>query len=225
MNLTFNALAGIIPALASGTNTAFIGQPCSGKSTLCMEIILEKIDKIPVIFFVLDRPVHIVMKNILSRNEKARHMLKMIDGYSCISGERSKVDGVFQIENLSNPSDISVTISSAISQTGEKALFILDSFSTILYYINEDLATRLLNSIVARLKENDYWSFIVFEKGTHSEQFYNKVRQIMDCIVEFKIEEDKNNGTQKLKRFYRAFVYRYGECDTNWHPLMKSIIL
>lgn len=183
-----------------------------------MEIILEKIDEIPAVFFVLDRPVQIVMRNIISRNEKARHMLKIIDGYSCLSGgTRSKVDGIFQIENIGNPSDITVTVSSVISQIGERALFILDSFSTILDYINEDLATRVLNSIVARLRENEYWSFIVFENGIHSEQFYNKIRHIMDCIVDFKIEE---NGTQ-IKRFFRAFVYRYGKYDTNWHPLIN----
>ncbi|MEM3538215.1 MAG: hypothetical protein QXM29_00360, partial [Nitrososphaerales archaeon] len=168
MDLTFSALENILPKLASGTVTAFIGKPCTGKSTLCMEIIMEKIDKIPVIFFMLDRPVHIVMRNIISRKEKASHMLRIIDGYSCLSGStRTKFDGIFQIENISNPSDITVTVSSVISQTGERGLFILDSFSTILDYINEDLATKVLNSIVARLRENEYWSFIVFEDGIH----------------------------------------------------------
>ncbi len=219
MDLTFNVLEKIIPELASGTVTAFIGKPGTGKSTLCMEIIMEKIDKIPVIFFMLDRPVHIVMRNIISRKEKASHMLRIIDGYSCLSGStRKKFDGIFQIENISNPSDITVTVSSVISQTGERGLFILDSFSTILDYINEDFAIKVLNSIIARLRENEYWGFIVFEDGIHSEQFYNKIRHIMDCIVDFKIEE---NGTQ-IKRFFRAFVYRYGKYDTKWHPLNLS---
>ncbi|MEM2873292.1 MAG: ATPase domain-containing protein [Nitrososphaerales archaeon] len=226
MSLTIGALAKALPALAPGTVTAFIGHPCTGKSTLCMEIILEKIDKIPVVFFVLDRPIHTVKKIILSRNEKAERMLKIIDGYSCLSGGTgAKSDRLFVIDNLSNPSDINVTINSVIAQTGRKALFILDSFSTILNYMNEDLAARLLNSIVARLRENDYWGFIVFEGGIHSEQFYNKIKHIMDCVVEFKVKEDEKDGMQLLTRYFRVFVYRYGEYNVNWHPLIQSKVM
>ena len=155
---------------------------------------------------------------------KAEHMqkLKIIDGYSWMSGGRPKSDGaVLTIEDLGKPSDISVAISSAICQTGEKALFVLDSFSTILNYLNEDFATRLLNTIVARLRENNYWGFIVFEEGIHTEQFYNKVRHIMDCIVEFKTETDEKDGTQPLKRFSRVFCYRFGEHDARWYPLTQ----
>lgn len=226
MSLTIGALAKALPVLASGTTTAFIGHPCTGKSTLCTEIILEKIDKIPVVFFVLDRPIHIVKKIILSRNEKAERMLKIIDGYSCLSGgTKAKSDNLFVIENLSNPSDINVTISSVIAQTGRRALFIIDSFSTILDYISEELAARLLNSIVARLRENDYWSFIVLEEGIHSEQFYNKIKHIMDCVVEFRVKEGEEDKMQMLKRYFRVFVYRYGEYDVNWYPLTLSRVM
>ncbi len=224
--LAVSTLSKALPALVPSTVTALIGPPCSGKSNFCMEIILENIDRIPVIYFVLDKPVHTVMKNILSGTERRKHMLRIIDGYSWLSGEtRAQSDEVFIIENLNNPSDISVTVSSAICQTSENALFILDSFSTILNYVNEDLAIRLLNLIVARLRENNHWSFIVFEEGIHTEQFYNKVRHIMDCIIEFKVETDEMDVKQPLKRFFRVFTYRCGEYDPRWRPLTQSKVI
>ncbi|MGQ9718881.1 MAG: hypothetical protein ACUVWK_03435 [Nitrososphaerales archaeon] len=128
--LTVNTLSKIFPTLAPGTATALIGPPFSGKSTTCMEIILEKIDRMPPIFFVIDQPIHII-RNLLGRIMNAEQMekLKLIDGYSWMSGGRTKSDEVIlSIEDLGKPSDISVAISSAICQTGGKALFILDSF-------------------------------------------------------------------------------------------------
>ncbi|MCP8307127.1 MAG: hypothetical protein H3Z53_08815 [archaeon] len=221
--LTFSALSRVVPTLAPSTATALIGPPGSGKSTLCMEIILENIDRIPIIYFVLDRPVQVVLKKILNRNEKARRRLKIIDGYSWLSGEKGlESDEVIFIENLNSPPDISVTVSSTICQMGEKALFVLDSFSNILNYVNENLAIRLLNTIVARLRENNCWGFIVFEEGIHSEQFYNKVRHLMDCIVEFKIKTDEMDINQPLKRSFRVFAYRYGEYEARWYPLTQS---
>jgi KaiC/GvpD/RAD55 family RecA-like ATPase len=119
------------------------------------------------------------------------------------------------VSNLSNLSDLSVKIISALDDINVHSLFILDSISTLLIYNSENEVARFLEINMARMKHNNHVSVWVIELGIHSGQFYNTLRHMADCILEMRFEEQG-----ELLRYIRMHTFKGLRHNTTWRKFL-----
>lgn len=193
----------------------FQGPSGSGKTILANNILAEHLTSgSNAIMLTLDRSPKRALESLKERGCLDHKGLLIVDGYSWLTGEDVSKDR-YALQNLSNMSDISIIVSKLLSVVGENSLFVFDSASTILSYSKENQVVKLIQTLVARLREAHDWAIIILESEIHSQSFYNAIRLLVDCVIDFKIEEIE--GT--LCRSIRTQRARFPYSDTRWHPV------
>lgn len=134
--------------------------------------------------------------------------IAFVDGYSWLVGESTEP---YYVRNLSNISDLSVKMISAINALGKAVFFIVDSISTLLLYNAENEVQRFIEVNVARMKNTESVGLWVVEQGIHSESFYNAFRHMADGVLEMRFEE-----RDELKRFVRMHTFKGLAHNTQW---------
>jgi len=202
-----------LESLPKGCVFLFQGPSGSGKTILTDSILLEQ----------LNRGLNAVMLTLSRSPADVRESLKelgwfdpqrpiIVDGYSCIAGKDTRSD-CYALSNLSNLSDISIIVSKLLSTVGEGSFFVFDHVSTLLIHNEEIQVVRLLQTLVARIREAHDMAIIIFESGIHTQSFYNAVRFFVDCVMDFKIEEVEG----VLYRAIRVNRARFPFSDSRWH--------
>ncbi len=68
----------------------------------------------------------------------------------------------------------------------------INSLSTMLMYSNIQTVFKFLHILSCRIKANGWLGIYVIESGMHGEQTMAILKHLVDCIIEFKSENDRN---------------------------------
>jgi len=193
----------------------FQGPSGSGKTVMADNLIAEQLaNGLNACILTLSRSPENVRESIRQLGFAVNQRLIIVDGYSWLIGENISKDG-YALSSLSSLSDISIMITMLMNFIGKNSLFVFDHVSTILSFNEENQVVRLIQTLAARIREAHDWAIFVFESDIHNQSFYNTVRFLVDCVIDFKIEEIGGN----LYRAIRVHQARFQHSDTQWHPI------
>jgi KaiC/GvpD/RAD55 family RecA-like ATPase len=193
----------------------FQGPSGSGKTVMADNLIAERlVNSVNAVILTLSRSPENVRESLQQLGWPGTGDLFIIDGYSWLTGEGVSEDK-YSLSGLSSLSDISIVVSKLFSVVGENSLFIFDHASTLLSYNEENQVVKLIQTLIARLREAHDWAIITFESDIHTQSFYNTIRFLMDCVIDFKIEEIEGS----LYRSVRVQKACFQCSDTRWHPM------
>jgi len=209
-------LAGLsLEQIPKGCMFLFQGPSGSGKTVMTDNLLAEHLVKgLNAVKLTVTRSLENIRESLRQLGCRGSEQLFIIDGYSWLTGEGVS-ESKYSLSGLSNLSDISIMVSKLLSVVGENSLFIFDHVSTLLSYNEENQVVKLLQTLAARLREAHDWAFIIFESDIHNQSFYNTVRFLMDCVIDFRIEEI-DGSLYRSVRIHRA---RFPYSDTRWHPM------
>lgn len=201
--------------IPKGCMFLFQGPSGSGKTVMADNLLVEHLTKdLNAVRLSLTRSLENVRESLKQLGWLGSEHLFIIDGYSWLTGEGVS-ESKYSLSSLSNLSDISILVSKLLSVVGENSLFIFDHASMLLTYNEENQVVKLLQTLAARLREAHDWAIIILESDIHTQSFYNTQRFLMDCVVDFRIEEIEGS----LYRSIRIQRARFPYSDTRWHPM------
>jgi KaiC/GvpD/RAD55 family RecA-like ATPase len=201
--------------IPKGSMFLFQGPSGSGKTVMTDNLLAEHLMKdMNAVKLTVTRSLENIRECLMQLGWQGSERLFIIDGYSWLTGGGVS-ESKYSLSGLSNLSDISIMVSKLLSVVGENSLFIFDHVSTLLSYNDENQVIKLLQMLTARIREAHDWAIIIFESDIHNQSFYNTVRFLMDCVVDFKIEEIEG-GLYRSIRIQRA---RFPYSDSRWHPI------
>ena len=184
-----------------GSNIMLYGPPFVGKEVLQGGFIAEGLRKgIPAIWVITDRtPANIreEMESILSgyREYESKGLVRYIDSYSKNMEEPMEDEHTTYIEE---PSDLDRIVQEVdeiareFKDRGQEYRLAFRSLSTLIAYSDINTAFRFLSPFCGRRKRDGAVSMYTAEKGMHSEQEVQMLGSMMDGMIDFKLEQQKN---------------------------------
>jgi KaiC/GvpD/RAD55 family RecA-like ATPase len=181
-----------------GSNVLVYGQAFIGKEVVVGQFIAEGLKKgIPAIWVITDKtPADIreEMEFVVSGYQEYEKLdlVRYVDAYSKSMGEETEdpyttyIDQPTDHEGLLKGLD---TISKEIKAKHKYYRLGFRSISTLIAYLDTNIAFRFLQPFAGRRKRERAVSMYIIEKGMHSETDIQMLGSIMDGAVEFKLEQ------------------------------------
>lgn len=147
------------------------------------------------------------------KGDEYRDNLIFVDGYTWLTG---KSEERFNIESLSNLTELNYKITSAISTLSRPALLIFNSLSPLTLYNSETFVLKFLQLLFAKIKECGALGIFIAQSGVHNQEFYTTMEYLSDGVFDMKMEEDQGNIT----KFFRIRSLNSVHRDTRWLPFI-----
>ena len=188
-----------IEGIKNGSNIMLISPPMSGKEDILDNIMYHRAIKNETALIIVTTNEPAI--NILERfkEKKLDLLLSKIGIVDCISKDFVTAD--FEnatIKTVSSPGDltsIGVRIGQFIDDFSKNDLKIqihINSLSTILMYSNLQTIFRFMHYLTGRIKAAEALGIFAIDSGMHDQQTSTTLKQLCDCMVEIKSENDTN---------------------------------
>ncbi len=136
-------------------------------------------------------------------------LLKIIDCYSFRS--MSEVHSKYYVDDPQQLSLVSLKLIEA--QKGEKnGRLLLDSASTLLLVSSDGAGVDFLSPTSSMLKRDGFTCLFILEGGAHDAQISNRLRYILDGVLDMKLEEVEGG----MRRWFRIYSLRGCSHETRW---------
>jgi KaiC/GvpD/RAD55 family RecA-like ATPase len=184
-----------------GSNIMLYGPPFVGKEVLMGGFIAEGLRKgIPAIWVITDRTPGNIREEMESivlgyREYEGKGLVRYIDSYSKNMEEPTEEEHTTYIEE---PSDLDRIVQEVdeiareFKDRGQEYRLAFRSLSTLIAYADINTAFRFLSPFCGRRKRDGAVAMYTAEKGMHSEQEVQMLGSMMDGMIDFKLEQQKN---------------------------------
>ncbi len=187
-----------------GHSVLIVGDTGSGKSILCQQLAYKYLtEKKAVVFTSYDDLPDRIRKNMetlgwnLSKYEEERALI-FVDCCSSVAGTRSQ-----EKHSVQQPfalTELSIVTSTAWDETNimPKALF-LDSATSLFGNLDPSRVIGFLHDRSARIKANNGIFVFTLGKETVEPNFANRLEEVVDCILELDVYEERGSNSRKLR--------------------------
>jgi archaellum biogenesis ATPase FlaH len=188
-----------IEGIENGSNIMLMSPPFNGKEDILDNIMHHRAIKNEnaLIIVTTNEPAMAILERL--KKKKYDLLLSRIGIVDCVS--KNSVDVNFEnvtIKTVNSPADltgIGVRIGQFIEDFSKNDLKIqihINSVSTILMYSNLQTIFRFMHSLTGRIKAAEAFGIFVIDGGMHDSQTIVTLKQLCDCMVEIKCENDKH---------------------------------
>src|SRR5512136_2130561 len=135
---------------------------------------------------------------------KKSGVFRVVDCYSWKIGNKSS-----STYCVSNPADLA-TVSAAIDNARQglsKTRFVLDSITGLMTICSHNLTyfSKFLQIIVAKTRATSSNAIFLVSPEAHDQVFMSYLREIFDGTLEMKMETEKSQSGEEIKRLLRLF--------------------
>ncbi len=142
---------------------------------------------------------------------------RFVDCYSWKIGNKSS--SKYCISNPADLATVSATIESA-RQGLERSRLVLDSITGLMTICSHNLTyfSKFLQIIAAKTRATNSSAIFLVSPEAHDQVFMSYLREIFDGTLEMKMENQKSEAGEEMKRLLRLFSLKGGRHKTNWTP-------
>ena len=209
----------------------YVGPPGSGRSVLCKQYAYELLRSgRKVIYMSTERSSRDIVERMSGHGWNVepylRSSLRLVDLYSWLEdGNQSYVETEFGSRLCPlNVADLQLAIAKLYNELGSGwSIVIFDSLSTIIATLGEEIALRMIPSVLAKIRQHGS-AVVSLTSGIHPESTLNRLHSMFDLVVEMQIEANEEHLQRKL----RVTKYTLGNHSDSWIPfriLDEGIIL
>jgi KaiC/GvpD/RAD55 family RecA-like ATPase len=193
-----------------------LGPPTAGKTGFCKTFALES--GRPVIYLPTDETAENLLKEFNEAFAKTygktkvfdqEDELRILDCYSALMGKKAQTK--YALQNLSNLSEISITLKAAWNGLTGSCLVVDDS-ALLGQEAGEDTTLKFLRQLVANLRGMHSLGLFSVTTGILGRSFENSLLSIFDGVLEMKVED----GPDGLERLIRIYSLRGQKHSTKW---------
>jgi KaiC/GvpD/RAD55 family RecA-like ATPase len=189
----------ILDLIDKGYIFSVIGEPGAGKTTACRLLVDRNLSRgYTCVHVSLDDPPSDFTERIVEDigDEDIDENLIVVDGYSPLAGIR--VEEGYSVSLTGSLSDVSITLSKALNETGEEGFLSIDSVSTLVDYYGEDPVVKFLRQLVSRLKTRGFGGLFLMIDGVHSNSLYGIVSSLSDVTLQMRSRDIEGHILREL---------------------------
>jgi KaiC/GvpD/RAD55 family RecA-like ATPase len=214
--------------IPSGSQVLLKGPAFCGKELVFDKIMASTLSQgIPVIYVSSNRAMKEVMRGIIVQVPEFKTfnkegMVRMYDLFTKHTDGRILKEGhrIFNIEDREDfkrfQTDL-VFLMEELVQQYHGGVMILNSLSPLINQVDQNDLMKFLQVLIARSKSYRFTNVMDMAVGMHQESMENSVEYLMDGIIEFR--ENENRNTLRLKGFRHGVISRdwveYRHTDTD----------
>jgi archaellum biogenesis ATPase FlaH len=196
--INIDELDDTIEKIENGSNIMLMSPPFNGKEDILDNMMQLRAIKNEnaLIIVTTNEPAIQILERL--KKKKIDLLLSRIGIVDCISKNPVDVNfGNVTIRTVNSPADltgIGVRIGQFIddfSKNGLKIQIHINSLSTILMYSNRQTIFRFLHHLTCRIKAAEALGIFVIGSGMHDPYTIVTLKQLCDCMVDMKSENDK----------------------------------
>ena len=121
---------------------------------------------------------------------------------------------------VSNPDNLA-TVSMAIDEARKnlkKTRLVLDSLTGLMSFCSHNLTffSKFLQVIVAKTRASESNAIFLASSDAHDHVFMSYMREIFDGTLEMKLEKEKSESGEEIKRLLRLFSLKGAKHKTQW---------
>jgi len=196
-----DAMGGELP---EGFSVMIVGDASSGKSVLCQQLAYTYLNqRKPCIYITYDCFPDEIRKSMKSfgwdifQHEQNEDFV-FVDSYSSIAGktsqEKHSTKQAFSLWELGN------AISTAMSKVNQKSYRVfLDSTAPLFTRLDSSKVIEFLQDRGAHIRGDNGIFFLIVGKGTLQEDQRRKLEEIVDCIIELDVVEEKTQTVRRMR--------------------------
>lgn len=136
------------------------------------------------IYLTLNKPFNSISKMLKELKVNLSSLL-FLDGASALIGIKPTDSNCLLLQSPSALTDMSIALSKA-TKGGNMKFFILDSFSAMLIYNNENSAVQFTHSVIGLLRKNSMTGIILALDKDMDKKFLGSVIQFCDGVIRIK---------------------------------------
>jgi len=196
-----DAMGGELPEAFS---VMIVGDASSGKSVLCQQLAYGYIKKgKPCIYITYDCFPDEIRNNMksfgwdITQCEQNGDFV-FVDCYSSLAGKTSQE--TYSVKQAFSLWELGIALSTAMKKTNQRSYRVfLDSTASLFTRIESAKVIEFLQDRGAQIRgDNGIFSFIV-GKGTLQEDQRRKLEEIVDCIIELDVIEEKTQTVRRMR--------------------------
>lgn len=150
-------------------------------------------------------------------NYRKTEAFRFVDCYSWKIGNKSS--SKYSVSNPADLATVSATIENA-RQGLERSRMVLDSITGLMTICSHNLTyfSKFLQIIAAKTRATNSSAIFLVSPEAHDQVFMSYLREIFDGTLEMKMEAEKGESGEEMKRLLRLFSLKGGSHKTNWTP-------
>jgi KaiC/GvpD/RAD55 family RecA-like ATPase/PKD repeat protein len=196
-----DALGGELP---EGLSVMIVGDAGSGKSVLCQQLAYRYLSQgKPCIYITYDCFPDEIRKSMqsfgwgISRHEQNENFV-FVDCYSPIAGKPSQER--YSAKQAFSLWELGTAISTAMDKVNQKSCRVfLDSTAPLFTRVDSSKVIQFLQDRGAQIRGDNGIFFFIVGRGTLQEDLRRKLEEIVDCIIEFDVTEEKTQTARRMR--------------------------
>ncbi len=196
-----DAIGGELP---EGFSVMIVGDAGSGKSVLCQQLAHRYLNQgKPCIYITYDCFPDEVRKNMqsfgwdISQHEQNENFV-FVDCYSSTAGKTSQEK--YSAKQAFSLWELGTAISTAMNKVNQKSYRVfLDSTAPLFTRVDSSKVIQFLQDRAAQIRGDNGIFFFIVGKGTLQEDLRRKLEEIVDCIIEFDVAEERTQTARRMR--------------------------
>jgi len=189
--------------LPDSYSVMIVGDASAGKSILCQQLAYRYINQgkpcVYVTYDCLPDEIRENMKNFgweISSHEQNENFV-FVDCYSSVAGKPSREKHF--VKQPFALSELGIVMSMAVSELRQKsARIFLDSTAPLFTRLDSAKVVEFLQDRSAQIKGENGIFFFIVGKGTLQEDLRRRLEEIVDCIIDLELREEKGETIRKM---------------------------
>jgi len=190
--------------LPDAYSVMIVGDTSAGKSVLCQQLAHKYLNEgKPCIYVTYDLFPHEIQENIknfgweISTYEQNENFA-FVDCYSSIAGKASQAK--YCVKQPFALSELGMVMSAAMSELKLKSAGVfLDSTAPLFARLEPAKVVEFLQDRSAQIKGENGIFFFTVGKGTIQEDLQRRLEEIVDCIIDLEVHQEKGQTMRKLR--------------------------
>jgi circadian clock protein KaiC len=190
--------------LPEALSVMIVGAASSGKSVLCQQLAYKYVNEgKPCIYITYDCFPDEIRNNMRSfgwniSSHEQNGDLVFVDCYSSLAGKTSKE--TYSAKQAFSLWELGIAISTAIKKANQRSCRVfLDSTAPLFTRLDSAKVIEFLQDRGAQIRGDNGIFFFIVGKGTLQEEQRRKLEEIVDCIIELDVVEEKAQTVRRMR--------------------------
>ncbi len=209
--------------LPHGTSIALVGPPGSGKTSFCLQLVLEAVNQgLDALYLSTENTPSTIVKQALGfgislPQKPEKNPIQFVDAYSWRIGMQKDPFAISRISNPGNLNEVNLIITDQAKLLKPGSIIVIDSVSGLsLSSPDEQRIRTFVHSLAQRITTLEKILILILEDQAHEAKLITNLRSLVQGSIHTKTADSSNGALQWFLRLYSLIGVQH---NTKWYEV------